>query len=102
MAAGSGLGYHQATGYDPHTAVCPDILYGSFSDHPQHFKAGAQIAQRIVLFFVEVTPKTTSTLSRSFSIAEKSGTRMLRLKLPEGGQAEVPLLSVSSEASSVN
>ena len=72
MAAGSGLSYHQATGYDPHTAVCPDVLYGSFSDRPQHFKAGDQVAQRIVLFFVEVTPRTTSTLSRSFSIAEKS------------------------------
>jgi hypothetical protein len=90
--AGSGLSYHQAAGYDPHTAVCPDVLYGSFSDRPQRFKAGDQAAQRIVLFFVEVTPKTTSTLSRSFSIAEKSGTRVLRLKLPEGGRAEVPLL----------
>ena len=92
MAIGSGLSYHQAAGYDSRMAVCPDILYGSFSDRPQRFKAGDQVAQRIVLFFVEVTPKTTSTLSQSFSIAEKSGTRVLRLKLPEGGQAEVPLL----------
>jgi hypothetical protein len=92
---GSGLSYHQATGYDPHTAVCPDVLYGSFSDRPQHFKAGDQVAQRTVLLFVEVTPKTTSTLSRSFTIAEKSGAQVLRFKLPEGGQAEVPLLSAS-------
>jgi hypothetical protein len=92
MAAGSGLSYHQAAGYDPHTAVCPDVLYGSFSDRPQHFKAGEQVAQRIVLFFVEVTPRTTSSLSRSFSTAEWSGTQVLRLKLPEGGHAEVPLL----------
>jgi hypothetical protein len=97
MVAGSGLSYHQATGYDPHTAVCPDILYGSFSDHPQHFKAGEEVAHRIVLFFVEVTPKTTSTLSRSFSIAEGSGTQVLRFKLLEGGQAEVPLLRASRE-----
>jgi hypothetical protein len=101
MAAGSGLSYHQAAGYDPHTAVCPDVLYGSFSDHPQHFKAGEQVAQRTVLFFVEVTPKTTSTLSQSFSIAEKSGTPVLRFKLPEGGQAEVPLLSVSEGTLSI-
>jgi hypothetical protein len=92
MAAGSGLSYHQATGYDPHTAVCPDILYGSFSDRPQHFKAGDPVAHRIVLFFVEVTPKTTSTLSRSFSITEGPGARVLHFKLPEGGMAEVPLL----------
>ena len=97
MAAGSGLSYHQAAGYDPHTAVCPDILYGSFSDRPQHFKAGEQVAHRVVLFFVEVTPKTTSTLSRSFTIAEKSGAQVLRFKLPEGGEAAVPLLSPSKE-----
>jgi hypothetical protein len=92
MVAGSGPSYHQAAGYDPHTAVCPDILDGSFSDRPQHFKTGEPFAHRIVLFFVEVTPKKTSTLSQSFSIAEKSGTPVLRFKLPEGGEAKVPLL----------
>jgi hypothetical protein len=92
MAAGSGLSYHQATGYDPHTAVCSDVLYGSFSDRPQHFNAGEQVAQRIVLFFVEVTPRATSALSRAFTTIEEAGTRTLRLKLPEGGRAEVPLL----------
>jgi hypothetical protein len=45
-----------------------------------------------VLFFVEVTPRTTSALSRSFIITGKSGSQILRLKLPEGGHAEVPLL----------
>ncbi len=74
-------------------AVCPDILYGSFSDRPRRYQAGQQVAQRIVLFFVEVTPKTTSTMSRSFSIAEKSGAQVLHFNLPEGGQADVPLLS---------
>jgi hypothetical protein len=102
MAVGSGLSYHQAKGYDPHMAVCPDILYGSFSDRAQHFKAGDQVAQRIVLFFVEVTPKTTSTLSRSFSIAERSGTQVLYFKLPDGGEAEVPLLSASKETPSIS
>jgi hypothetical protein len=77
--------------------VCPDILYGSFSDRPQHFKAGEQVAHRVVLFFVEVTPKATANLSRSFSIAEGSGTQVLRFKLPEGGHAEVPLLPPSKE-----
>ena len=97
MVVGSGLSYHQATGYDPHTAVCPDILYGSFSERPQHFKAGEQLAQRIVLFFVEVTPKTTATLSRSFTIDERSGAEVLHCKLPEGGEATVPLLSPIKE-----
>ena len=97
MAVGSGLSYQQATGYDPHTAVCPDILYGSFSDRSQHFKAGEQVAHRVVLFFVEVSPKTTSTLSRSFTIVEGPGAQALRFKLPEGGHAEVPLLSATKE-----
>jgi hypothetical protein len=97
MAAGSGLSYHQAAGYDPHTAVCPDILYGSFADRPRHFKAGELVAHRVVLFFVEVTPKNTSSLSRSFTIAEKAGSQVLRLKQPEGGEAEIPLLSASKE-----
>jgi hypothetical protein len=97
MAAGSGLSYHQATGYDPHTAVCPDLLYGSYSDRPQRFKRGDQVAHRIVLFFVEVTPKTTATLSRSFTIAERPEGQVLRLKLPEGGDAEVSLLPPSKE-----
>ena len=97
MAVGSGLSYQQAAGYDPHTAVCPDILYGSFSERPQHFKAGEQVAHRVVLFFVEVTPKATANLSRSFSIAEGPGTQVLRFQLPEGGHAEVPLLPPSKE-----
>jgi hypothetical protein len=95
MVAGSGLSYQPAPGYDPHTAVCSDVLYGSFSDHPRHFNAGEQVAQRTVLFFIEVTPKTTATLSRSFTIAETSGRQVLRFKLPEGGQREVPLLSAT-------
>jgi hypothetical protein len=97
MVLGSGLSYHQAAGYDPHIAVCPDILYGSFSDRPQHFKTGEDVAQRIVLFFVEVTPKATSTLSRSFSLMEKADTQLLCIKLPEGGQTEVPLLNATKE-----
>ncbi len=92
MVAGSGLSYQPAPGYDPHTAVCSDVLYGSFSDHPRHFKAGEPVAQRTVVFFVEVTPKTTATLSRSCATDEASGTPVLRFKLPEGGQGEVTLL----------
>jgi len=92
MALGSGLSYQQAAGYDPHTAVCPDLLYGSFSNRPQSFKAGEQAARRVVLFFVGVTPKKTAALSRSFRIEDKAGAQVLRFTLPEGGEAEVPLL----------
>ena len=56
------------------------------------FKVGDLVARRIVMFFVEVTPKKTAILSRSFSIAEKVGSQVLHLKLPEGGEATVPLL----------
>jgi hypothetical protein len=97
-AAGSGLSYHQASRYDPHTAVCADLLFGSFADRPRHFKAGDLVAHRIELLFVEVSPRTTSTLSRSLSIAGKPGTSLLRFKLPEGGHAEVALLSFSPGA----
>jgi hypothetical protein len=92
MAAGSGLSYHQATGYDPHTAVCADVLYGSFSDRSQHFKSGDQVAHRIVVFFVEVTPRKTAALSKSVHLEDTVAPPVLRFKVPEGGRVEVPLL----------
>jgi hypothetical protein len=92
MVIGSGLTYHQAAGYDPHTAVCPDILYASCSDHPREFKAGELVARRIVLFFVEVTPQKTKTLAQCFRLEEKSHPPVLWIKLPEGGETRLPLL----------
>jgi hypothetical protein len=89
---GSGMSYQQSKGYDPHTAVCADVLYGSFRKGSQHFKAGEEVARRVVLVFVEVTPKRTAALSQSFKITEKNGTKLLQVKLPEGSRAEVPLL----------
>jgi hypothetical protein len=83
---GSGMTYSQATGYNAQ-AVCADILYGSFSDRPNTFKAGDQVARRIVVFFVEVTPEETSALARSIRIESK----VLRVTLPEGGEVEIPL-----------
>ena len=96
MAAGSGLSYQQAAGYDPHTAVCADVLYGSFSDHPRHFKAGEQVAQRIVLFFVEVTPKTTAALSRSSALTKS---RAPRCSISNCPKAERPKCLCSDPAS---
>ena len=91
VAAGSGLAYAQAAGYDQHTAVCADVLYGSFSDGPKHFQAGEQVARRIILFFTEVTPRQTVDLSKSCRILDESGRQILRFKVPEGDEAEVPL-----------
>ncbi len=85
--AGSGMTYIQAAGYNAQ-AVCADILYGSFSDEPKTFKAGDQVARRIAVLFVEVTPEKTAALARSIRIEGK----VLRVALPEGGEAEIPLL----------
>jgi hypothetical protein len=46
-----------------------------------------------VLFFVEVTPKATSTLSESYAIARGTDNQFLTFTLPETGWATVPLLS---------
>jgi hypothetical protein len=86
-AAGSGMVYSQAAGYNAQ-AVCADILYGSFSDAPRSFKSGDEAAHRIVLFFTGVTPEETASLAKSVRI--EGG--VLRFSLPEGGEAEVPIL----------
>ncbi len=91
VVAGSGLTYGQSSGYDRNTAVCADVLYGSFAEGPKHFQAGDPVARRILLFFAEVTPRQTAALARAVRVEEKSGHATLRFKLPEGGQAEVPL-----------
>jgi hypothetical protein len=101
MVNGSGLCYSQAAAYDPHTAVCPDVLYGSYADNLRHFKAGDTLAHRIVLLLVEVTPKQTASLSQSFVIAQRPGTHVLRFSLPEGGAAEVPLINTAKETFSI-
>jgi hypothetical protein len=98
MVAGSGLSYSQAVMYDPGMAVYPDILYGSFSHRPRSLRAGSEVALRIVLFFVEVTPEETSAISQSVRIEDGTSGRALRFRLPEGGEAEVPLsLTVGSD-----
>jgi hypothetical protein len=91
-AVGSGLCYKQGRAYDPHMAVCTDVLYGSFSSAPRRFKAGEQVARRVVLFFVECSPRETSRLAQAFHIEEGEDSRILHLKLPEGGQVDLPLL----------
>ncbi|HET6453292.1 MAG TPA: hypothetical protein VFI02_02710 [Armatimonadota bacterium] len=83
---GSGMTYVQASEYNPQ-AVYADVLYGSYSDQPKVFKAGDEVAHRIIVFFTEVTPEETSRLAKSIRIEGN----VLCLTLPEGGQAQVPL-----------
>jgi hypothetical protein len=92
--AGSGLTYVQAAGYNPQ-GVCADVLYGSYSDRPRSFKAGDEVARRVLLFFVEVTPDETSALAESARIEDTPDGQVLRFKLPDGGEGEVPLLEHS-------
>jgi hypothetical protein len=72
--------------------VRSDILYGSCYDHPRQFKAGEEVAHRIVIFFVEVTPKETLALAQSWRIHTKPGGQVLHFKQAGGKNAEVPLL----------
>ena len=85
--AGSGPGYVQAAGYNGQS-VHADMLCGSYSDKPRSFKAGGEVAHRIVLFAVEITPEETVALAKSVKIDGNS----LHFSLPEGGEAEVSLL----------
>jgi hypothetical protein len=91
--AGSGMIYAPAHGYQPGMAVGADILYASSSSQPKSFKAGAEVAYRIIILFVEVDARKTAQLAKSVSITNRSGAEVVRLRLPEGRTAEVPLLS---------
>jgi len=89
--AGSGMTYSQAKGYNQQ-AVCADVLYGSYSGQPKSVKAGDLVADRIIVFFTEITPEETAVLSESVRIEERPNGRVLRLRLPEGGEHEIGLL----------
>ncbi len=81
--------YVQSAGYHPGMAVCADVLCTSFSDQPRQFKAGDEVVRRSAILFVEVTAKQTASLARSIKASDKPDGRVLRFKLPEGGQAEI-------------
>jgi hypothetical protein len=91
MVIGSGVAYVQASKYSPGIAVYSDVLYGSYFDRSQQFKRGEQVAHRIAVLFVEVTPKETEALAKSLRIETKSQRRALRFQQPEGETVEVPL-----------
>ncbi len=92
VVTGSGLAYTQASGYDPHMAVCTDLLYGSCSDDRKQYQAGAEVMRRLVLFYTEVPPRQTAALAKSCRVLDQDQGEILRFKLPEGGEVEIPLL----------
>jgi hypothetical protein len=92
MAAGSGMRYQPASGYDLHTAVCADVLYGSFLDRPRQFRTGDHVTHRVVLLFTEATPKKTAALAQSVRIENGPHGPVLSFKLPAGGHAALPAL----------
>ena len=85
------MNYAQAKGYSPGISVCADILYGSFSDKLKHFKKGEEVAHRIAVLYMEISPKKTADLARSIKLEKAAAGQVLHLKLPEGGTAEFEL-----------
>jgi hypothetical protein len=92
ILTGAGMVYAQASGYSPGISVCSDILYGSCSDQTRQFKAGEEVAHRVAIFLVEVTPKETLALAQSCRIEENSGGHRLHFVQPGG---RVALTSVA-------
>ncbi len=92
MVTGSGMAYAQAPGYSRGISVCVDSLYGSYSDQSKPFKADEEVARRVAVFFLEITPKETATLSQSCKIEAKSDGQVLHVQQPDGTDVEVPLL----------
>jgi hypothetical protein len=88
---GSGITYKQAAGYSPGISVRSDILYGSFSDHTRSFKAGQEIARRVAVFFMEVSPQETASLAQTCAIESTPAGDVLHFKQPDGKDSQVSL-----------
>ncbi len=91
-AAGAGLTYAQASRYSPGISVYSDILYGSYSDRPRQFKAGDEVARRVVIFLAEATPEETRALAQSCRIDAKPNAQTLHFKPPGRTDVELHLL----------
>jgi hypothetical protein len=91
MIKGAGMTYAQAHGYSGGLAACADILYGSYSNQSGRFKAGDEVARRVGIFFVEVTPKETASLAKSCRIETTPNGGVLHFKQPDGKVGEVTL-----------
>ena len=92
MLSGAGMTYAQAQGYTGGSATCTDIFYGSCSNPDRQYKAGDEVAHRVGIFAVEVTPKETASLAKSCKIKTTLNGQVLHFKQPGGKVAEVPLL----------
>jgi len=88
---GAGMTYAQAKGYSPGISVCADVLYGSFSDKLRTFKKGDQVAHRMAIFYLEVSPRKTASLAHSVKVEKMHEGGILHFELPEGGASKVPL-----------
>jgi hypothetical protein len=93
VLGGHGVTYAQASEYSRGISVYTDILYGSFDDQARQHKAGEEVAHRLAIFYVEVTPEETRALARSCRIQVKPGKRALLFQQPGGRHTEIPLLS---------
>jgi hypothetical protein len=91
MAEGAGMAYARASGYSRGSSVYTDMLYGSYSDRPRPFKAGDDVAHRVVILFTEVTPQETSDLAKSCRIETTPAGRVLHFTQPDGKTGEAPL-----------
>lgn len=91
MMDGAGMTYDQASKYSS-LAVYTDILYGSYSDQARQFKTGDEVAHRVGVFFVEVTPRETASLAKSCRIETTPAGQVLHFKQPEGKVVDLPLL----------
>ena len=92
VVGGAGLAYLQAAGYHPQMAVCADVLCGSYSVHDRHFKAGEEVARRIALLFLEISPEQTRALAGCVRVEGNADHQVLRFHLPEGGEVKIRLL----------
>ena len=84
MVRGSGIAYQDVKPYNRDGAR-EDFLFGSYSDKQRKFKAGEEVARRIVVLFTEVSPEETADLAGKVHISGDS----LHVTLPEGGEYEV-------------
>ena len=88
---GSGAAYAQASGYSGGICVCADTLYGSYSDQTRKFKPGDEVAHRLAICFVEVSPHQTASLAKACHIRTTPAGQVLHFRQPDGTEVEVPL-----------
>jgi hypothetical protein len=89
--SGAGITYTQAAKYSPGIAVYSDVLYGSYSSHRREFKSGEEVAHRVAVLYVEVTPEETASLAKACKIETNLNEQEVHFKQPDGKISEVSL-----------